>query len=80
MDDHEVLAEIRRLTDEEHHIERSHPGEGLSPDELEHVRAIEVTLDQCWDLLNQRRARRSAGLDPDAAGVRPASVVENYRQ
>ncbi len=81
MEDEELIAEIHRLTEEEHGIERSHVGKGpLSPEELERLRALEVTLDQIWDLLNQRRARRSAGLDPDQAHVRPPSVVEHYRQ
>jgi hypothetical protein len=81
MDDHELLAEIRRMTDEEHRIERSHIGEGPLPEEeLERLRGIEVTLDRCWDLLNQRRARRTAGQDPDAAEMRPASIVEHYQQ
>jgi hypothetical protein len=80
MDDHELLAEIHRLTDEEHRIERAHVGEGLSAEELARMHALEVTLDQCWDLLNQRRARRSAGQDPEMAHVRPESVVEHYRQ
>jgi hypothetical protein len=80
MDDHELLAEIHRLSEEEHRIERAHVGEGLSDEELERLRGLEVTLDQCWDLLNQRRARRSAGQDPNLAKVRPESVVEHYRQ
>lgn len=80
MEDRDLLEEIHRLADEEHRIERAHPGEGLSADEMKRLRAIEVTLDQCWDLLNQRRARRSAGQDPNAAHVRPAEVVEHYQQ
>ncbi|MDQ1485188.1 MAG: hypothetical protein QOJ62_881 [Actinomycetota bacterium] len=48
--------------------------------ELERLRAIEVTLDQCWDLLRQRRARRHAGEDPDQAAVRPEQIVEGYQQ
>lgn len=81
MDDHELLAEIHRITDEEHRIERSHVGQGPLPeDEVERLRSLEVTLDQIWDLLNQRRARRSAGLDPEGAHTRPPSVVEHYRQ
>ena len=55
-------------------------GEGLSPEESEKLRTIEVALDQCWDLLRQRRARRNAGQDPDEAAARPAPVVENYQQ
>jgi hypothetical protein len=41
---------------------------------------LKVSLDQCWDLLRQRRALREAGRDPDDAGVRPAEVVERYEQ
>jgi len=41
---------------------------------------IQVELDQCWDLLRQRRALRDVGLDPDEAEVRPPQVVENYEQ
>jgi hypothetical protein len=44
----------------------------------ERLRRLEVTLDQCWDLLRQRRARRAAGLDPDEAGVRDQKTVEGY--
>jgi hypothetical protein len=42
--------------------------------------ALKVSLDQCWDLLRQRRALREAGLDPDAAAARPIDVVEHYEQ
>ncbi len=55
-------------------------GDGLSPDEAERLKAIEVTLDQLWDLLRQRRALRGAGRDPDQAGIRPEGTVEEYRQ
>jgi len=44
------------------------------------VEALKVELDQCWDLLRQRRALREFGKDPDQAAVRPASVVEKYEQ
>ena len=53
---------------------------GLDPDDQERLDRIEVELDQCWDLLNQRRARREFGEDPDEAEVREASVVEHYEQ
>ena len=80
MDDTEIVKEINRLSEEEHRLEEAHVGEGLSPDESEKLRTIEVALDQCWDLLRQRRARRHAGQDPDAAEARPAPVVEHYQQ
>lgn len=80
MDDAEIVAEIGRLVAEEHGIERAHVGVGLSTGELEHLRNLEIALDQCWDLLAQRRARRAAGQDADAAHIRPSSVVEHYEQ
>jgi len=80
MDDEEIVAEIGRLAQEEHRLEEAHTGEGLSAGESEKLRGIEVALDQCWDLLRQRRARRNAGQDPDGAAARPAPVVEKYQQ
>ena len=80
MDNMEIVQRIGTLADEEHRLERSHVGEALSEADLERMRAIEVALDQCWDLLRQRRARRNAGEDPDLAVVRPEGVVEGYKQ
>ncbi len=80
MNDNEIAEEINRLSEEEHRLEEAHEGEGLSPEEAEKLRTIEVSLDRCWDLLRQRRARRNAGQDPDDAAARPAPVVENYWQ
>ncbi|MGH9102606.1 MAG: DUF2630 family protein [Acidimicrobiales bacterium] len=80
MEDQELVARITDLAAEEHRLERAHEGEGLGQRDAERLRDIEVQLDQCWDLLRQRRARRHAGQDPDEAEVRPPSVVESYRQ
>jgi hypothetical protein len=81
MDDHDVLANITRLADEEHELESSKSGDQeLDEKKLERLEAIRESLDQCWDLLRQRRARRDAGLDPDDASLRPSSVVERYEQ
>jgi hypothetical protein len=81
MDDRQVLDRINALVDEEHRLLGAHAsGKALSDDERERMEHLEVTLDQCWDLLRQRRARRHAGEDPAQAEVRPASVVERYRQ
>jgi len=80
MDDATILQRVGDLTDEEQRLEESHLNQPLSKTELARLHAIEVELDQCWDLLRQRRARRAAGQDPDAAAVRPASVVEEYLQ
>ena len=80
MDDREILERVNALVAEEHQLESRHAGEGLSPDERNRLTEVEVALDQCWDLLRQRRARRNAGLDPNEAEVRPATTVDRYRQ
>jgi len=80
MDDSELIRRIGDLVDEEHKLERSHAGEPASEGDIERVRQIEIALDQCWDLLRQRQARRDAGQNPDDAHVRDASTVEGYRQ
>ena len=81
MNDTEILQHITQLVNEEHELmQRSEEDGGL--DEAEHARmkALEVSLDQCWDLLRQRRARRSVGQNPDGAAVRDPNVVEHYQQ
>jgi hypothetical protein len=79
--DDSILDQITALVDEEHHLYgKSTGGEPLSEEDDARLRELEVRLDQCWDLLRQRRARRSAGLDPDDVGARPADVVERYQQ
>jgi hypothetical protein len=75
MDDKEISSRISALIDEEHTLERA----GHTPDH-DRMRAIEVELDTCWDLLRQRRARRAAGENPDEAQARPEGVVEGYLQ
>jgi len=80
VEDREIVLRIGQLAEEERELGSSHQGVGLTPDEQGRLHEIEVTLDQCWDLLRQRRARRAAGQDPDDVEVRPATVVEGYRQ
>jgi hypothetical protein len=80
MDDAEIVARINRLAEEEHELERSGVSDRLGEAEQARLHDLEVALDQCWDLLRQRRARRSAGADPDEAEVRPEAVVEGYEQ
>jgi hypothetical protein len=78
MDDRDVNQRIDELAQQEHQLfEKESHGEA-SEEDRERLRRIEVTLDQCWDLLRQRRARRSAGLDPDEAKVRDERTVEGY--
>ena len=80
MDDKEILAQINKLAEEEQRLEEGHIGDGLSDEEHERLHAIEVTLDQLWDVLRQRRAKRKAGRDPEDAQARPAGIVERYLQ
>ena len=79
MDD-DIVQTINKLADEEHHLEREHGDRPLTDEERRRLDAVKVSLDQCWDLLRQRRARRESGLDPDDAAVRSESTVEGYQQ
>jgi hypothetical protein len=78
MDDDAVLDRINELAAEEHELFQKESAGEASEAERERIRALEVTLDQCWDLLHQRRARREAGMNPDDARVRDERTVEGY--
>ena len=80
MDDDQIHDAIEKLVAEEHELWQRESDGGASDSDRERLRSLEVALDQCWDLLRQRRALRNAGLDPDAAEERPADVVEGYWQ
>ena len=80
MDDQDIVRRIGELADEEHQLEKAHAGEPLGDDGVQRMRELEIALDQCWDLLRQRRARRNAGQDPDDASARTEGVVEGYQQ
>jgi hypothetical protein len=74
-DDRTTLERIHALVEEEHQLRSS--GEAPPPERL---REIEEMLDQCWDLLRQRRAHREFAIDPDDAMARPIETVEGYEQ
>jgi truncated hemoglobin YjbI len=79
--DEDILQRVSALVDDERELrERLQAGEITAEEEHERLRAMEEALDQCWDLLRQRRALREAGEDPDHAQTRPLSEVENYEQ
>jgi hypothetical protein len=81
MDDNVVLSRINDLVSEEERLLESSRGtEGLSADDDQRLKAVEVALDQCWDLLRQRRAKRQYGEKPDEAEARPEPQVEGYLQ
>jgi hypothetical protein len=76
--DASVLGHINELADEEHRLfEKEASGRATEADR-ERLKDLGVQLDQCWDLLHQRRARRAAGMDPDEAQVRDERTVEGY--
>ncbi|HTS95382.1 MAG TPA: DUF2630 family protein [Streptosporangiaceae bacterium] len=81
MDDKEILGQIDELVRTEHDLRAKLAAGQLSrPEEREQLRAAEEALDQCWDLLRQRRARREFGESPDESSARPAPEVEDYLQ
>lgn len=80
MNDSEILHHITGLVNEEHQLLLQSQQGGLSDEEHERIRQLEISLDQCWDLLRQRRALRDAHVNPDNAHLREASTVEHYQQ
>ena len=74
-----ILDRIRELVAEEHQLREQRADAEISgEEERSRLSALETELDQCWDLLRQRRALRDAGRSGDEAQVRPASEVEGY--
>jgi hypothetical protein len=77
MDEKDILSRISALVDEEHGLRE---GSEHTDEQRARMQELEVQLDQCWDLLRQRRAKRQYGEDPEDAEARPAAEVENYLQ
>ncbi|MBV9605513.1 MAG: DUF2630 family protein [Solirubrobacterales bacterium] len=84
MSDESIAERIERLVAEEHQLRHREESDSHDTDRLEddqdRLRAVEVELDRCWDLLRQRRALRDAGANPEDAHVRDAGTVERYLQ
>jgi hypothetical protein len=78
MDDRDIIEGINRLAHEEHELYEKESIGQASSNERARLRQIEISLDQLYDLLHQRRARRNAGLDPDEVQMRDPDVVEGY--
>lgn len=80
MDDPQIHGAIDDMVAEEHRLwEREAAGEASEADR-QRLEALRVSLDQCWDLLRQRRARRDAGQNPEGAELRSPEIVERYEQ
>ena len=77
MDEKDILDRISSLVDEEHKLRE---GTDHTDDQRSRMNDLEAQLDQCWDLLRQRRAKRHAGQDPDEVELRDPSTVEGYLQ
>jgi hypothetical protein len=75
--DQPVLSHIDKLVKEE---EQLYGKAELTSEDEGRLAKLKVELDQCWDLLRQRRALREFGKDPSKAKVRPAGIIENYEQ
>jgi len=80
MDDAQIHGTIEELVAEEHELWQRESEGNASEDDRRRLDALKVSLDQCWDLLRQRRALRESGRDAEAAALRPAEVVERYEQ
>jgi hypothetical protein len=81
MDDSDILTRIREMVDAEHELRRSMQDDSDEvPDAALRLRDLEESLDQCWDLLRQRRAHREFAQDPDESETRPREQVERYLQ
>jgi uncharacterized protein DUF2630 len=80
MDDNQVLGQIDQLVAEEQELYERESHGRLEAGDHRRLEEIRVSLDRCWDLLRQRRAKREFGLDPDDAQPRSADTVEHYEQ
>lgn len=78
MEDQTVIDRINDLANEEHDLFQKESRGEASDHDRERLEQLGVQLDQCWDLLHQRRARRAAGMDPDDATIRDEGTVEGY--
>jgi hypothetical protein len=80
MNDAQIRQHIESLVEEEHRLLDHGERGSMTGDDRQRLDAISVQLDQYWDLLRQRRARRDAGQDPGIADMRSEETVEHYRQ
>jgi Protein of unknown function (DUF2630) len=80
MDDPQIHGKIEQLVAEEHDLWARESTGSASDADRQRLQELKVALDQCWDLLRQRRALREANRDPDGADVRRPEVVERYEQ
>ena len=81
MTEHDILGQVRSLVDQEHELRgKRASGEISSQEEHAQLQTLEEALDQCWDLLRQRRAKSEFGENPEDASARAVKTVEGYLQ
>ncbi len=80
MDDQQIHGTIEQLVAEEHELWERESAGAADDEDRRKLQQLRVSLDQCWDLLRQRRALREAGLDESSAAERDVEVVESYEQ
>jgi hypothetical protein len=79
VDNQDILERIKALVEEEHGLREGSQAAGAGAPDVLRLQQVEEQLDQCWDLLRQRRAKKDYGENPDEAEVRPVSEVEGYQ-
>lgn len=80
MDNQDIQERIQALVDQEHQLREAPASEDEVEANRAELRRVQESLDQCWDLLRQRRAKQEAGENPEDVSVRPVDQVEGYRQ
>jgi Protein of unknown function (DUF2630) len=80
MDDQQIHGTIEKLVSEEHELWQRESDGAATETDRHRLQELKISLDQCWDLLRQRRALREFGLDADAAKARDREIVEHYEQ
>jgi hypothetical protein len=78
--DAEISGSIDELVREEHRLWEAESRGEAGETERRRLAEVKIALDQCWDLLRQRRALEEFGRNPDSAAARPEEVVERYQQ
>jgi hypothetical protein len=81
VEEQDILQQIQTLVSREHQLREQLQAGEVAPDaERSQLQQLEEALDQCWDLLRQRRAKREYGQNPDESAARPVDQVEHYLQ
>ena len=78
MDDTGLINNIDTLAREEHALFEKESHGKATPADQQRLAQLQAMLDQCWDLLRQRRAKREFGQNPDEAQMRDEKTIKGY--